>query len=642
MGILSTSVSGLLTTQRALATTAHNIANVNTPGYSRQTIEVKVREPQFTGAGFLGKGVEVGSIRRIHSEFLTDQLRVSTSSSTENATFFNLASRVDNIVADEGTGLSPSLLSFFNSVQDVADIPSSISARQVMVSEAEALVARFQFLDSRLDDLTSEIRIRLGNELRDINSLSQSLADINGRIVEAFGDIVTEPPNDLLDQRDELVRQLAEIVSVSTSEQDDGSLNVFIGQGQSLVLGGDVQTLSYSETYQGHYEIILTGSFSSSTVTDNITGGNMGGLLRFQSEMLEPARNSLGRLAIGLADSFNDQHILGMSLDGDVNQTFFNVATPDVSPLSGAPNNVTAAIVDPAALTESNYSLIFNGANSYTLTRLIDGQTTAINTGAVSPYTTATIDGFTTTITAGAAIGDEYIIRPATFGARDIATVISDPRKIAAAAPLRSGEAVDANGLPNNTGTGAIGEVSISSVTGIPLGSSITLTFDAILNQFNISAPPGGTLAYNPATDSNGVQFTIAAAGNASFTLSGVPDDGDQFVIQNNTNADGDNRNALDLAALQSSKLMLNGTASYQDTYGKLVADVGTTTRQSEISQQALSALLTQATELRESLSGVNLDEEAAEMLILQQAYQAAAQMISTSDRLFQSLIDSI
>lgn len=642
MGILNTSVSGLLTTQRALATTAHNIANVNTPGYSRQTVEVKVREAQFTGAGYLGKGVEVGSVQRIHSQYLTEQLRTSTSSASENATFFSLSGRIDSILADEGTGLSPNLLSFFNAVQDVADLPSSISARQVMISEAEALVTRFQFLDNRLDDLTSEIRVRLGNEIRDVNSLSQSLADINGRIVEAFGDIDTEPPNDLLDQRDELVRQLSELVSVNTVEQGDGAVSVFIGKGQALVLGTDAQRLTYSETYQGHFEVQLTGAFSSSTVTDNITGGSMGGLLRFQEEMLEPARNSLGRLAIGLADTLNDQHILGMSLDGDVNQTFFNVATPDVSPIAGAPNNVTAAIVDPSALTDSNYSLFFNGGNSYSLTRLTDGQTTAINTGGVSPFTTATVDGFNITITAGAAVGDEYIIRPTTFGARDMSTLISDPRKIAAAGPLRSGEAVDANGLPNNTGTGSISEVSISTTTGIPLASSITLTFDAALNQFNVSAPPGGTLAYNPATDSGGVQFTIAAAGNASFTLAGTPDDGDQFVIQINTNADGDNRNALDMAALQNSQTMLNGTASYQDTYGKLVADVGTTTRQSEISQQALSALLTQAIELREGLSGVNLDEEAAQMLILQQSYQAAAQMISTADRLFQSLIESI
>jgi len=399
--------------------------------------------------------------------------------------------------------------------------------------------------------------------------------------------------------------------------------------------------MSVSEPYSGHFEISLKDSFSNSVVTNSISGGVLGGLLNFQAQMLEPTRNDLGRLAIGLADTFNAQHRLGLNLDNEINTDFFNLAIPEVLPLASAPNNVTASIVDPAALTTSNYSLVFNGGNSYTLTRLSDGQTTSIDTGGTSPFTTATIDGFTLTITAGAAVNDQYIIRPTVNGARDIGINVTDPNKIAAAGPLGSAVATNASGLPINSGTGVIGPVSVSSVTGLPLVSAITLTFDAATNQFSISSPPGGTLAYNPATDSGGKQFTISAAGNATFTLSGVPANGDQFVIQNNTGADGDNRNALALSNLQSSRLLLNGTASYQDTYGQLVADAGTLARQAEISTEALGALLTQATEAQQSVSGVNLDEEAADMLRFQQAYQAAAQMISVADTLFQSLLQS-
>ncbi len=642
MSFLNTSVSGLLTAQRALATISHNIANVNTPGYSRQRVEFEARDPQFTGAGYIGKGVGVGSIKRIQSDFINEQLRISTSSSSFNSAFFNLASRIDNILTEEQAGLSPNIVSFFNAVQDVADIPSSLNNRQVMLSEAESLVDRFQFLESRLTDLSGGIRTQLVDETSEINTLSQSIADINVRIVSAMGNRDTQPPNDLLDQRDEMIRQLSEFVAVTTVEQTDGAVNVFTGSGQSLVAGAVASTLQVTEPYQGHYEISITNSFGTSVITQNISGGSLGGLLDFQSQMLEPTINSLGRLAIGIADTFNDQHILGRNQDGQVNQTFFTVPTPVVTPLGSAPNNVTSTITDPTTLSNSDYNLTYNGGNSYTLIRLSDNTTTAINTGGTTPFTTSAVDGFTLTITAGATAGDQFIIRPTVVGARDITTTISDPRKIAAAGPLRSEEVTDVNGLPTNTGNSKISAANISSITGIPLASSITLTFDLANNRFNVSSPPGGTLAYNPATQSGGVQFTIAAAGNATFTISGVPDDGDQFIIENNLNSDGDNRNALSLAALQESKFLLNGAANYLDTYGQLVVEVGTATRQAEVSDTALSALLQQATEARESVSGVNLDEEAANLLELQQIYQAAAQMISTADLLFQTLIDSV
>ncbi len=641
MTIMNTAISGLIAAQRALTTTSHNIANINTPGYSRQVTVLESLSPQFSGSGFIGKGVEVSTIKRLHDEFLTVQLRSSTSSNAENEIFFELASRVDNLVADEQTGLSPALLNFFNTVQDVADIPSSITARQTMISEASSLAARFQFIDGQLSVLTDDIRTGLKQDITSINSLATAIADINERIVNGINRNVSVQPNDLLDQRDELVRKLSELVSVSTTLQGDGALNVFTGNGHPIVLGQVTSNFNISETFPGNFDIVLSSPFSTLNITDDLRGGNIGGLLRFQQEMLDPTLNSLGRLATGLAETFNDQHRLGMNLDGDIDVPFFSPGAAQVLPLAGAVNNIAASIVDSTALTVSDYNLTFNGGTSYTLTRLSDGQTTAIDTLGASPFTTATIDGFTLTITAGASAGDEYIVRPVINGARDLGVAITDPRKIAAADPLRSGEAVNVNGLPTNTGSAIISQADTSTLAGLPLLSSITLTFDATLNQFNISAPPGGTLAYNPVTEGSGKQFSIAAAGNATFTISGTPANGDRFVIENNTNADGDNRNALLLAGLQSQPVLLGGTASYQDTYGQLVAEAGTQTRQVEISSLAIGSLLDQAIEARESFSGVNLDEEAANMLRFQQAYQAAAQLISTADRLFQDLINA-
>jgi len=349
----------------------------------------------------------------------------------------------------------------------------------------------------------------------------------------------------------------------------------------------------------------------------------------------------LGGLAIGLADTFNDQYRLGASLDGDVNTAFFAVGVPTVAALGTAPNNVTSVITDPTQLSDSDYRLTFTGGNNYTLTRLSDATTTAIDTGGTSPYTTSAVDGFTLTITAGATAGDQYIIRPTVNGASDISVLITDPRKIAMAGPLQGGVATNASGIPTNIGSAAISDVNISSVTGVPLASSITLTFNAALNRFDMTGGATGILAYNPTTENAGKQFTIAAAGNATFTISGVPQNGDAFVIQNNSGADGDNRNGLLLSDLQSSRLLLNGSSSYADTYGQMVANIGATTRQSEISSEALSALLDQTVEARESISGVNLDEEAANILKFQQAYSASAQMIKVSDTLFNTLINA-
>ncbi len=642
MSIQNTAISGLLTAQRGLTVTSNNISNVNTPGYSRQLVEVSARESSLLGNGFVGNGVEINNIVRAQDLFLTNQLRSSISGETEASTFLFLASRVDRLLANEETGLSLSMQDFFKSVQDVTDQPSSIAARQVMISEAESLVSRFQFLDARMSDIGIEIRSRLNNDIRDINSLINGVAQLNDRVVKAMGQANGQAPNDLLDKRDKLIEDLSGYVSVNVVDQIDGAVNIFVGNGQPLVLGAIPSQIGLSESYSGHFDISLTSPFGTSNITDNIKGGSTGGTLDFQDQMLEPARNSLGRLALGFVDSFNSQYALGRNLDGEINQSFFNMGQPDVLPVGTAPNNVTATITDTSVLSDSNYSLVYNGSDIYTLTRLSDGQTTSINTGGAPVFVTAPVDGFTLSITAGAVVNDKFIVRPTINGAADIDTLVSNPQKIAAAAVLRSGVVTDTAGVPLNTGDAVISEIDISSVSGLPLATAVTLTFDNTLNQFAISSPPGGTLAYNPATDSGGKQFTLASIGNATFSISGNPADGDQFVIENNIGASGDNQNGLKLSSLQTSRILLSGTATYQDSYGQLVADVGSITRQTQISSEALGALRNQALTFRDSVSGVNLEEEAANMLKYQQAFQAAAQMIGVADRLFQTLMQAV
>jgi len=640
MSMLNTAVSGMLAAQRGLAVTSHNIANVNTPGYSRQVAVLTAREPERVGHNFIGDGVQLSQIKRVSDGFLTMQVRNSIAAQNEASSYLDLAQQVDNLLADQDTGLGTSLQNFFNSVQDLSSQPSSMTARQQVLSEGQALVGRFQFLDARMEDLTQETRASLNSYTSEVNTLAKSIADINGRITLAAGVTGGNLPNDLIDQRDQLIEELSGYVNVTTVEQQDHALNVFIGKGQPLVLSTRASQLGVDENYNGHFDITLKDAFNSSIITDNISGGKLSGSLNFINNMLEPVRNSLGRLAYGLVQGFNAQHQLGLTMDGSLNQDFFSIGGASVIPLSGALNNVSATVTNPGQLSNSDYTLVYNGADNYSLVRQSDNQTTTINTGGSYPYASASIDGFTITIGAAAgAVGDRYIIQPSRDGAGSIGMVIDDPAKIATAGPLRGREATNSSGGPANLGDADLSQLAVTSTAGLPLSSSITMTFDAVANQFILSMPPGGSLAYNPQTEGAGKQFTIPAVGNASFVISGRPADGDQFVLENNANADGDNRNALELTALQSAPVMLNGTASYMDSYGSLVADVGTNTRQQQISNTALNSLYQQSVQARDSMSGVNLEEEAGNLLTYQQAFQAAAKMISVSETIFQSLI---
>lgn len=641
--ILGTAVSGLLAFQRNLATTGHNISSVNTPGYSRQRVEMSSRVPQASGNGFIGTGVQVTTVQRIYDNFLTGQVRSAASASSQLQTYAGLASQVDGLLADQTAGLNPSLQRFFNALHTANSDPASIPARQVLLSEANGLANRFHYLDQRLEDMRQGINSRISTAVSEINNLAGGIAKLNQQIVLATGLAGGQPPNDLLDQRDAMVAKLAEQVSVTTVDQDDGAQNIFIGTGQTLVVGNTASKLSaVGNPYDGsRYEVALNTGGIVSITTDYITGGVLGGTLDFRKEMLDPAQNALGRVAIGLAATFNDQHRLGQDLKGILGQDFFK-PLDSVSPrvFSSSAATLSAGVSDANALTTSDYRLDFDGAN-YILTRLTDNAVISSVPFGAFPQTIAS-EGLTLTLSAGAVAGDSFLIQPTRYGAKDMGVLTGDPTRIALAGPLRTAEATNSSGLPTNAGSGRISAGTVSNTTALPLAAPITLTFDSAGNQFNVTGGPGGTIAYNPATDSAGKSFTFAGFGGVTFSLSGLPEDGDSFVIDNNSNGVSDNRNGLQLADLRNRSVMANGSATYEGAYGQLISEVGSTTRGVEISANAQKTLLANVTDARDSVSAVNLDEEAANMLRFQQAYQAAAQMISVSDSLFQTLIVAV
>ena len=333
--LLTTSVTGMLALQRALDVTAHNVANASTPGYSRQVAEFSTMPGQGTGAGFIGSGVQIATVKRVYDQLLGLHLQSSITSQSRLGMLDGLASQVDGLLSSPDTGLSPSLQAFFDSVQDVANDPASLSARQAMLGEADGFVQRLQGIDSRLRDIDAEVNGRLQEAVGDINRLATSIAEVNDQIVLAQGR-TGQPPNDLLDQRDALIRDLAAQISVTTVRQDDGAINVFIGSGQTLVIGTEARTLGVrgNEFDPTRLELVYKTSGGDTPLDTGLTGGAIGGLLEFRSRLLDPAQQALGETVLALAIVFNNQHASGMDLRGALGGDFFSVSSPTVLPSS--------------------------------------------------------------------------------------------------------------------------------------------------------------------------------------------------------------------------------------------------------------------------------------------------------------------
>lgn len=657
--IFDIGVSALNAAQAGLITTGHNISNANTPGYSRQQIVQQANLPQATGVGFLGQGVQVTTVKRIYSDYLATQLNTVQSQGSQLDSYYAQVSQIDNLLGDGSTGLSPSLSSFFNAVQGVATNPASMPSRQAMLSSANSLVSSFQSLDQQLTQIRNSVNGQIADSVSTINADATQIASLNQAIVQAQSTANGQPPNDLLDQRDELIAQLNKQVQASVVKQSNGSVNVFIGNGQALVMGNQATQLvaTSSPTDPQRTEVgYPAGGTTVVLASSSLPGGTLGGLFSFRSQSLDPAQNALGRIAIGLAQTFNAQHELGQDLNGALGGAFFSVPSPTV--LTASTNtgsgSVSATVADASALTTSDYQLTYNGTNTsgnadYTLTRLSDGTTTDINFAPASyPYST-TVDGVQLTIGSGAAVGDTWKIEPARYGASGIAVAITDPSKIAAASPVSTAAST------TNTGDATI---SAGSAISVPSGASgtsvsfptVTLAYSSTTGQFSVSAssnPPttsGPTLSST--TYTSGTSYTLAINGYTfGFTISGQPANNDTFTIGPNTAGVSDNRNALALAALQSANTLgatTSGgqpTMSYTGAYAALAARIGDQTNSTQVQQTAQQNLIQQTQQAQQSVSGVNLDEEAANLLRYQQVYQAAGKMLQIASTLFQSIL---
>jgi flagellar hook-associated protein 1 len=630
--ILSTSVSGLLAFQRALDVTSNNVSNAATPGYSVQNINLAETPGQGTASGYIGAGVSVQSITRSYDEMLAQQVRSSNATYSSFNTVATQAAQIDNMLSDTKTGLTATLQSFVNALQSVSSSPASTAQRQVLLSDAQALTQQLQFYQSQISQYGQNLEQQVGDTVNQINTIAGNIASLNAQIAAAEGS-TGQTPNQLLDQRDKLVDQLSQYVSVTAVTAGNGQMNVYIGTGQALVTSSSAQTLVVTPNPNDASEsdIGLRGGGSNvADITSEIAGGTLGGLLTTRAHVLDPTQNALGQIAVGVATVMNQQQQSGMDLTGQQGKPMFAVG--GVKTLPSAANTGSAALAVTRTnlnqLTTDDYKLTWSGG-AWQLQDTTTGQSVTMTGSGTSaaPFQGA---GLSIVVNGAPASGDNYVIRPTAGAIAGLSLLLTNTSQVAAASLAA------ATAGTGNAGTGAISSPTITAPAAWTSGT-YTVSFTSA-TQYQVTNSGGTVVTFGTYTSGSPISFN-----GEQVSISGAPATGDTFTVgPANAANTGDNTNVLAMAAAMSSNVLNGNTASLNSAANNLVSAVGVLTQQAKANASAQQSVNQSATDARSNLSGVNLDEEAAKMLQYQQAYQACAQMIQTSQNIFNSLITAI
>ncbi len=625
--MLASATSGLLAFQRALDTTSHNISNATTDGFSRQRVLIGTRLPTPYSTGFVGNGVSVQTVERLFDRYVAEETRNASSLLSRLTTYSANADGLDNLFADENIGLTASLQKFINSFQDLANSPSSIPARQVVLSQAQVFRDRLQSFDGRLTEIGRDLNSRLAEEAGTVTSLAKNIAELN-RSITVDQARTGQPPNDLLDQRDRLVDELATHINAQITRQDDGSVLISIG-GQPLVVGNEAFSLvAIPELYDTSRSSLAVQSATATVdVGTRLSGGSLGALLDFRRDLLDTTRNSLGRLSVALTEQVNAQSRAGIDLNGNSGTDLFSVGGIEsfARTNNAGTGAVTIARQQPSAgsLTEADYYLDFGGSG-WSLRRADTGAAVTM-TGAGTVGSPFLADGLSIVVSGAPTVGDNFLIRPTRAAIAGVNVLVNDPEAIAAAVPISTSVAA------SNSGTGRISSGEVTNVTNGALLTPVNLVFDST-TTYRINGV-GASIAYTP-----GANITL---NGWSVAISGGPAIGDTFSIGPNNNPAGDNRNALKLSDALGAGVLDGGTTSLNAAAGRLVGRIGVAASQAQANRDAQQAIYDDDVRIKDSVSGVNLDEEAGNLLRFQQAYQAAAQAIKIADTLFQTVLDA-
>ncbi|MEG3008634.1 MAG: flagellar hook-associated protein FlgK [Pseudomonas sp.] len=681
MSLLNIGMSGLSASQSSLATTGNNIANVDTAGYSRQQTVQGTKSSQQYGSVFIGTGTTLADVRRVYNSYLETQLHTATSLNSESASFLAQAKPLDGTLSDVNTGLTGVLQKFFTSMQGVSTSATDDTSRQSVLTGAQALTGRFNSIAKQLNDQNTTINGSLSDMTAQVNKLANSIAALNQKI----GEISTSggAPNDLLDSRNEAVRQLSELTGAQVVERGT-SFDVYVGSGQPLVIGNTTNSLSTVPSKDDPTRLGIQMDRGSSTIdiTSVINGGEIGGLLTYRKEVLDPSLNELGRVALVIADQINSQQAQGIDKNGDFGAAIFNninsaalISQRSIaqSGNSAGSGNLDVTIKDTGKLTTSDYQVTFTSATDYSVKRS-DG--TDMGTFSTNTTPPPVIDGFSLALKGGAlSAGDSFKVTPTRNAAASIQTVLTDPKKIAAAGPLTGVASANNSGTYTqptltdkiniyNPAAQAEMQTALKYSTPVKLvfgeasgGSQPYTMVDAkggLISSGTIVPGQSNTLDLKVGmVDANGAKImdtsvtpNVQKTFTVQTTVGGTPKDGETFTMNMTGAASSDNRNAQALVGLQTKQTVDTGSASkgisLTDAYNKLVTNVGTKTAQGKSDVEATTAILTQAAGARDSLSGVNLDEETGNLVKYQQYYTASSQIIKAAQETFATLINSL
>jgi flagellar hook-associated protein 1 len=624
--VFGISISALQAYQTALAVTSNNIANANTPGYDRESVDLTAAVPQSNGTAPIGAGVQVASITRAFSQLSANQLNTSQSSLGQLNSLQTYTSQIDNIVGTSAGGLSTALQNYYNAWSTVANDPTSTAARQALLSQAQSVASAFSSTNTQLQGLSTSINQGIQGDVTQINSIGTSIAALNQQIVTATANAGGQPPNDLIDQRDELVSNLSQLVGISTTTDSTGAVNVFVGNGQPLVLNDQATALTtVGNQFDASQLEVASSANPSVSISSQITGGDLGGLLASRTQAVDPAINQLGQIAIALNQSANAQQNAGMDLSGNLGANMFSVAGPQATASSNNSDNTTAAasITNVGALTANNYLLSYQGG-AYSLTNAATGSAVAF-TGNGTAGNPITADGLSIVLSGTPASGDQFLIQPTAQAAGSFAVALTGTTQIAAAGAIQTSVG------GTNTGSATISSGSVVDAANPNLLNTATIQFTS---PTTYSVNGAGSFAYTSGSNISQYGWQVQ--------ISGTPATGDTFTVQSNAGGTGDNRNALASANLQTQGVLSGGTVSVNGAVSALITGIGSQAQQINTAQTAQTAVNSQALQSVQSVSGVNLDEEAANLLQWQQAYQASAQALSIANGTFTFFMDSI
>ena len=674
--LLKIGTSGVMTATTLLQTASNNIANVNTPGYVQERVEI--------GASQYG-GVDRVDVERVVSEFAQRQMRRDTANFSFYEQYVVEAERVDTLFAGTANSIASAMDGFFQRLQSASDDPSSIASRQLVISESESLLGTFDTLNGLVLDQGSTINEQLDIFTNEANNLIQNIASLNKSIV-GLGISTQQNPNALMSERDEALRELAELVEINTIDGKNGEKLVFLTTGQSLVLKeGDFNLVSLNGDPDPNRKDLQLNLSSNSNLTVPVeaekVGSKIGGLLTFRQEVLEPAQNRLGQIALALTDAFNQQNNLGMDADGEIGSDLFIMPTSqgqDYNANTGAAN-VTATL-EPGhgnELTSSNILVTYTAAGSTLTFEALDDNGDVIAGSAITqagvgfPVTLDSTNiaggqlfGLSVTVDVAPADGDRFQLKPTADAASSIAMISARPEDIALASPIRT----EANLTNLGSATISPGVVTDTDPATSDFTAANTLNNDPVYiryiggNQFEIHNTnpipvPGVPLATTPALPAGQFTNILNNAGapvsnyGYDFDIVGTPTANDVFTVSFNTSGFQDNRNGLLLADLQNQDLMrknvvstaaADNTLTFHEAYARVVSQVGEKTSNAVTSEAAFDALLDQSKGWHESISGVNLDQEAADLVKFQQAYSAAARVISVAQSTFDTLLGAV